>query len=209
MEVCRLCISRPAEAPGDPAFPGATVVSGTVASGTVGLVVGLARFLFLVTALVALLDVGSLDAQGPPGGRPPGGGGRPLRVDGQQPLAFGELLAGIASTVAPTDPLNAARIRISGQGGADVLVSFLLPTALNGPGGATVPLMFGAGAAGYSPSEDIGAQVSFDPSLPNVFGLPQNGRGALFLGGTAMPPAQAPAGAYMATITLTISYVGN
>lgn len=161
----------------------------------------------LVLALVA--SVGTAEAQGgPPEGLPPDGG-RPLRVDGQQPLSFGELLGGLPQTILRTDPLNSARIQISGRGNSDVLVSFLLPPALVGPGGATVPLSWGPGVAGYSPTRDIDSQIAFDPQVPNVLGLPNNGRGTIYLGGTAIPPAQATVGAYAATITLTISYVGN
>ncbi|MEX2466274.1 MAG: hypothetical protein WD995_05155 [Gemmatimonadota bacterium] len=158
--------------------------------------------------LTMLVGGGSLEAQGPPGPRPPGGG-RPLRVDAQQALDFGELLGGLPQVVPANDPINAGRMQVSGQGGSDVLVSFLLPTALDGPGNAAVPLVFGPGAAGYSATQDIDGQLAFDPSISNVFTLPQNGRGTLYLGGTAIPPAQAVVGSYAATITLTISYVGN
>jgi hypothetical protein len=72
-----------------------------------------------------------------------------------------------------------------------------------------VPLVFGPGTGGYSATQDIDSQVGFDPWVPTVLALPQNGRGMIYLGGTALPPAQAPAGAYSATVTLTISYVGN
>lgn len=135
--------------------------------------------------------------------------GRPLRADGQQALDFGELLGGLAQVVAPTDPVYAARIQISGRRQDDVLVSFLLPAALEGPAGAVVPLMFGPGSAGYAPGQDINSQIAFDPAVSSVFTLPNNGRGMIYLGGTALPPAQAVVGAYSATITLTLSYVGN
>ena len=72
-----------------------------------------------------------------------------------------------------------------------------------------MPLSFGPAAAGYSPTRDIDSQIAFDPQVPNVLPLPNNGRGIIYLGGTATPPAQATVGAYAATITLTISYVGN
>lgn len=135
--------------------------------------------------------------------------GRPLRVDARQSLDFGTLLAGIPQVILPTDPVGAASLRISGRNRSEVLVSFLLPPALDGPGGAVVPLVFGPGSAGYSPTQNIGAQTFFDPSVPTPVRLPQNGRGTVFLGGTAHPPPTALPGAYIATITLTISYVGN
>ena len=135
--------------------------------------------------------------------------GRPLRAQGQQALDFGELLGGLPQVVAPTDPVYAARIQISGRNRDDVLVSFLLPAALEGPRGASVPLVFGPGSAGYSPNLGINSQIAFDPAVSSVFRLPNNGRGMIYLGGTALPPAQAVVGAYAAAVTLTISYVGN
>ncbi|MEJ2539877.1 MAG: DUF4402 domain-containing protein [Gemmatimonadota bacterium] len=151
--------------------------------------------------LLALLTLGiPADARGQ---------GRPLRVRGEQDLAFGELLAGIATTVAPTDPLGAARLQISGAKDSDVLVSFFLPVALLGPGGAALPLSFGPGSAGYSPDRSIETQLAFDPAVPSVLQLPGNGRGLIYLGGTALTPSSIPAGSYDATITVTISYVGN
>jgi hypothetical protein len=154
--------------------------------------------------LAAVVAAGSVEAQGRPGG-----GGRPLRVQAQQALNFGELLGGLPQVVPSTDPVNAARIQISGRGRSEVLVSFLLPTALDGPGGGAVPLTFGPGSAGYSPDQGIAGQVAFDPETSNVFTLPQNGRGTIYLGGTALPPAQVIVGAYAATITLTVSYIGS
>jgi hypothetical protein len=150
--------------------------------------------------LAGLLGGGALEAEAQ---------GRPLRADGQQALDFGELLGGLAQVVAPTDPVYAARIQISGRNRDDVLVSFLLPAALQGPGGAVVPLVFGPGSAGYAPGQDINSQIAFDPAVSSVLTLPGNGRGMIYLGGTALPPAQAVVGAYSATITLTLSYVGN
>lgn len=160
-------------------------------------------------ALLALLVAApALEAQGPPGPRPPGGG-RPLRVDARQGLSFGALIPGVPTVVPSNDALNAASVQVRGRGGSDVLLSFLLPTQLDGPGGAGVPLTFGVGSAGYSPSQDINAQIALDPQASEVLTLPQNGQGMIYLGGVASPPTQIPSGTYAATITVTLSYVGN
>lgn len=157
------------------------------------------RIRMAVMALVALLAASTaLEGQG-----------RPTRVRAQQDLAFGELLAGVPTTVPPSDGLNAGQIRIWGRGDSEVLVSFFFPGGLLGPGGASVPLAFGPGSAGYSASRSIGDQVPFDPLAPTALRLPRNGQGMIYLGGTATPPASIPAGSYTGTITLTISYLGN
>ena len=132
-----------------------------------------------------------------------------MRVQVQQGLSFGTLLSGVPQIVASNDPLNAGIIDVRGQGRSDVLISFLLPMQLDGPAGAGVPVTFPPGSAGYSPTRDIGAQVAFDPYASEVLTLPRNGRGMVYLGGVAMPPAQLPSGAYAGTITVTLSYLGN
>lgn len=128
---------------------------------------------------------------------------------GLQPLDFGTLLGGVPTTVVRTDPLSAGRLELRGERNRDVLVSLLLPTDLVGPGGSRVPLTFGAGDAGWSPTLSIDAQFAFDPSVAQSFILPGNGRASIYLGGTASPPPQPTAGIYTATITLTVSYLGN
>lgn len=155
------------------------------------------RALTLLTFTV-LLYGGGLEAQG-----------RPLRLNIRTELTFGTLLPGVTAVVPPTDPLNAGQIDLRGQRNADVLVEFVLPADLVGPGGASLPLLFGPGAAGYSPQADIGTQIGFDPVVPQVFTLPSNGNAAVFLGGTASPPANIPPGDYSNTVTLQVAYVNN
>ena len=113
------------------------------------------------------------------------------------------------TTVLPTDGLNAGQIRIWGRRETEILVSFFFPSGLSGPGGASVPLTFGPGSAGYSPTRSIGDQMPFDPTAATALRLPVNGQGMIYLGGTATPPHSVPAGSYTGNITLTISYLGN
>jgi len=148
--------------------------------------------------LLLLVDANAAAAQG-----------RPLRARPVQSLNFGDLLGGIPTTILRTDPVNSGQFDIRGERLTEVLVELLLPSDLVGPGGSTVPLSFGPGTAGYSPDGSIGSQVAFDPAVPQPLRLPGNGRGAVFLGGTATPPGHVAVGAYAATITLTISYLGN
>src|SRR5438094_502828 len=79
-----------------------------------------------------------------------------------------------------------------------------LPVVMTGPAGATLPLLFGGSDAGYSQSQSIGSQIGFDPKQPFVITFSQNGRGSVFLGGTAQPVPTQRAGSYTATITLTV-----
>lgn len=163
----------------------------------------------MMRLLTPLLVVTLLLPAVPAEGQGQGQGGRPLRVTGVQDLTFGTILPGVPITILRSDPINSGQFEIRGQRLTEVLVDLLLPGELVGPVGSSIPLVFGPGSAGYSVSGAIGAQVSFDPDVPQAFTLPGNGRGTIFLGGTATPPPQLPAGAYAATITVTLTYLAN
>lgn len=145
-------------------------------------------------------------AQGPPGGG--GGGGPGLAVQAEQDLSFGELLGSLAAQVSPGDPDRGARYRIRGRN-MSVEFSFFLPPELLGPGASTVPLSFGFGDAGYSPTESPLDMVPFDPTSPTTITLTNGNWSAVFLGGTALPPGNAALGEYSATVTLTVAELGN
>ena len=84
------------------------------------------------------------------------------------------------------------------------LSTFTLPVVMTGPAAATLPLQFLGSDAGYSQLQSIGSQIGFDPKQPFVITFSQNGRGSVFLGGTAQPSPTQRAGSYTATITLTV-----
>lgn len=136
-----------------------------------------------------------------------GQGGRPLSVQGVRPLAFGLILPGVPEVVLRTDPVKSGRFDLSGERFAQVELTFTLPGQMIGPGGATMPLLFGSGDAGYSETQAIASQVAFDPNQRFVATLSRNGKGAVFLGGTVTPGAGQRAGSYTATITLTVAYL--
>ncbi len=122
---------------------------------------------------------------------------RPLTVTGVRGLTFGAVLPGVPRIILRTDPANSGQFDIRGPNNSRVLLSFVLPVAMTGPSGALMPLSFGAGDAGYS--------QSFDPKQPFTATLSNNGRGAVFVGGTANPTTNQRAGAYTATLTLNVT----
>ena len=135
--------------------------------------------------------------------------GRPLRVTGVSPLGFGTLIPGVPALVPPTDAARAGQFEVRGQKSVPLQLTFVLPSAMIGPGGALLPLAFGAGDAGFSPTGSAAAQAAFDPRAPATFTLPQNGKASVFLGGRALPVnGQAPGG-YTGTITFVVSYLGS
>jgi hypothetical protein len=117
---------------------------------------------------------------------------------------FGTLLAGVNKSVLRTDPINGGQLDISGPKNVQVLLTFTLPASMTGPVGATLPLSFGSTDGGWSPPQQVGTQVSFDPRVPFTAPLDQNGKVSVYLGGTAKPTANQKAGSYTGTITLTV-----
>jgi hypothetical protein len=133
--------------------------------------------------------------------------GRPLSVRPSQGLTFGVVIAGVPTAVSRTDALNAGQLEIRGSRGTQVRVDFTLPAAMTGPGGALMPLTFGANDGGWSQTPSIATALGFDPRVPLFATLSGNGRVYLYLGGTVTPAARQAPGAYTATITVTASYL--
>ena len=161
--------------------------------------------LFVLTAGLActLLVRAPVDAQGQ------GNGGRPLNALSRQTLNFGTLFTGTATKVSRQDALRAGQFELRGVKGSEVRIDLGLPTALNGPAGAKVPLTFGPADGGYALDGAIGTAAPFDPRHALISTLSSNGRLYIFLGGTATPAARQPAGSYAGTVTLTIAYTGT
>ncbi len=134
--------------------------------------------------------------------------GRPLVPAGTQDLGFGTLIPGIPVHVLRSDPVGSGQFTLRGQRNAQVQMQFILPATMAGPLAATLPLIFGATDGGFSAAESIANQAGFDPRAPALGTLSSNGRATIFLGGMATPSPTQPAGAYSATITLTVSYTG-
>jgi hypothetical protein len=134
-----------------------------------------------------------------------GAQGKPLNVTGVRGVTFGAVFPGVARVINRTDPANAGQFDVGYAKFAPIQLTFTLPSVMVGPAGATMPLVFGGSDAGYSSPETITSQVGFDPKQPFATALDKNGRAAVFIGGTALPAPSQRAGAYNATITLTVT----
>lgn len=127
-----------------------------------------------------------------------------LLVEGIRPLDFGTLIAGVPKHVQPTDPALSGRFDLRGSGLGIMLITLDLPTRMDGPGSASIPLSFSNQDAGYSDTQQVGNQVSFNPSA-NKWVLLGNGRRAsVFLGATASPSVVQAPGSYSGTVTLSV-----
>jgi len=134
-----------------------------------------------------------------------GAQGKPLNVTGVRGLTFGPVFPGVPRVISRTDPANAGQFDIGHTKFNPIQLTFTLPSVMVGPAGATMPLIFGANDAGYSSPETITSQVGFDPRVPFTTALDKNGRAAVFIGGRAQPAPSQRAGAYTATITMTVT----
>ena len=134
-----------------------------------------------------------------------GAQGKPLTVTGVRGITFGAVFPGVPTVISRTDPANSGQLDIKGPNRGQVLLTFILPVSMAGPAGAQMPLAFGSSDAGYSEAQAIGSQIGFDPRQPFTATLSNNGRGSVFVGGTANPTANQRAGAYTATLTLTVT----
>ena len=124
-----------------------------------------------------------------------------------RPLAFGTVITGTSTAVAPTDA-RAAVWRIRGILGVSGGVTFTLPTVLTRVGGgSTMPVTFCATCGVYrvNGATPVGGTV-FDPRL-GVQGLYVVVLSDVYvwLGGSVTPPLNQPPGSYVGTMVLTVS----
>ncbi|TVP42676.1 MAG: hypothetical protein EA350_14955 [Gemmatimonadales bacterium] len=157
--------------------------------------------MFILGPGSCVLLVPGLDAQG--------GGAPPLAAQGQQTLAFGDLLGGLARRIPPTDPADSGQFRVR-LFQTTAQVSFLLPAALQRAGGGELPLSFGPGDAIFTRTGGGAGSVVFDPTVGTVIsGDSTPGWSWIYIGGTVLPPTSARPGAYTGTIVLTLADLGN
>jgi hypothetical protein len=142
-----------------------------------------------VLALALLLCVSPLAAQ--------------VQVTRVDDVRFGNVLRGVPKTVLRTDASAAGRYDIVTPANRFLLITFTLPTVMNGPGGVTMPLSFTGTTAGYSDAQNIGSQVGFSPAT-GTLRRSTDGQASVFLGGTVSPTAVQVAGSYSGMITLNL-----
>ncbi len=133
---------------------------------------------------------------------------QPVVATGRQDLTFGIVLPGLPATVSRLDAANSGQYGIRGASRTEVRVELTLPATLDSPGGASMPLQFGAGDGGFSVRPAIGSSQAFDPRVPLVTDLSSSGRLFIWLGGTVLPASSQAQGNYSATIVMTVSYTG-
>lgn len=137
------------------------------------------------------------------------GGGRALTVTAVQGITFGNVIPGVPSTIAYTDFARAGQFVVRGPTGAQVEITFTLPSSLAGPGSNLMPMGWAANSCGVSPNGTQSTATPADPRGPFTTTIdPRNGRVYLYLGGIAQPLGTNAAGTYTGTVVLTAALTG-
>lgn len=130
--------------------------------------------------------------------------GAQVSVRGIRGLSFGTVVPGVPGRVLRTDPANSGQLEIQGPFLTIIRFTFTLPTALNGPLGATMPVTFANNDAGWSRTNSIADQQAINPHQGHTRILWTGGRAGVFLGGTVTPGVGQRAGGYTGTVVLSV-----
>jgi len=131
-----------------------------------------------------------------------------LAMLGVRDLKFGAVMAGVAKHVFPSDALNSGEYDVTASLNGHLQLKFTLPSQLNGPAGATMPISF-ANSDGIILETGPGSvPVTFNPKGTTVYRLSNGNRMLIFLGGTVSPVTNQRIGSYTAPVTLTLTIVG-
>jgi hypothetical protein len=128
-----------------------------------------------------------------------------ITVSGIRNLAFGPVIKGVATHVLPTDPVKSGELRFVTAIGNTIRLQFTLPTQLNGPAGAKLPISFGTtdGIAVGTAANSVPA--TFNPKAAQTYNIVTSSTINVYIGGTVSPAANQALGAYTNTITLTVT----
>jgi len=120
-------------------------------------------------------------------------------------LTFGPVIQGIPKHILPNDATRSGEFQFIATLNDNIRIAFTLPTRLNGPTGATMPIAFSTTdgiAQGTGPTS---VPVTFNPNVSNQFQLVSSNRILVYVGGTVSPAANQRVGSYTATVTMTIT----
>lgn len=127
-----------------------------------------------------------------------------ITVSGFRALDFGNVFPGVNKIVAP-DAATSGRFDATGQTGANVNMTFTLPTNLvNGVNNLPIGPWTGCWDTDNNPAAGCSAFVPSAGATAATFSA--GGALFVFVGGTVAPAANQAAGAYTATVTLTLAY---
>jgi hypothetical protein len=121
------------------------------------------------------------------------------------PLEFGTIVSGTTTSVAPTSP-DAAAWRIHGSIGVAGVITLSLPSTLaRSGGGGSLPVSFCTSCGVYRINNSNPAGGStFNPNSVLILTIVLASDLYIWIGGSANPPLNQPAGSYSGTIVITV-----
>jgi hypothetical protein len=120
-------------------------------------------------------------------------------------LNFGPVIVGVPTSIGPSHPVRSGQFRLQAPLLLNVRFRFTLPTRLDGPSNARLPISFGstdAIAVGTGPAS---VPVTFDPRVQQNFQIVTATTIHVFIGGRVTPAANQRQGNYTGTITFTVT----
>lgn len=128
-------------------------------------------------------------------------------VTGIRDLAFGVVIRGVQTTVAPTDPVKSGRFYVRHVLNRQVRIQFNLPTRLTRVGGGgNLPINFPNNGAIAQGTAGNSVPVTFNPHAARTFNLVTSADFFVNLGGRVSPAANQATGDYRGTVTLTVTF---
>ena len=120
-------------------------------------------------------------------------------------LAFGPVIVGVPSHVPPSHPTRSGQFRFTAPVNSKVRLRFTLPSRLDGPAGATLPISFDnndAIARGTAPNS---TPETFNPKGASVQMIVPSPIVNVWIGGTVAPAGNQARGNYTGTIIFTVT----
>jgi hypothetical protein len=127
-------------------------------------------------------------------------------VSGIRDLNFGVVIQGVATSVAPTDPVKSGQFYFRTPGiGSRARIQFTLPTRLNGPAGATMPITFQNTDGFIQGTAPTSIGLTFNPNATSTFNMVTSADANVWLGGRVTPAINQTVGAYTNTVIMTVT----
>ncbi len=129
-----------------------------------------------------------------------------LLVQGIRDLDFGPVIQGIASSVPPTHTLRSGQFYFRTPAlGTRIRIQFTLPTRLNGPGAARMPISFGTNDAMAQGTAPASVPAFFNPNTGATYTMTTSRDANVWIGGRVSPTATQAVGSYTNTIVITVT----
>ena len=120
-------------------------------------------------------------------------------------LAFGPVIVGIPTSIGSSHPVRSGQFRLTAPLNSRLRFRFTLPTRLDGPAGARLPISFTNSdgiAVGSAPNS---VPEVFNPKANQVVQNVTSTTTNVFIGGTVSPAGNQQQGNYTGTITFTVT----